>query len=175
LSLGDIAGYIAGTPLWVWPLFVLLVLLGVRSLRERRVSMYALAVVPAVMMVVTLSGLFTGAHPLERFAVWLLSLAVMARIMWRWLPLHGVVASAKGARLPPSALPLSALMVAFLDRYIFGVLDVVRPDLSAQPLYYLTATAIAAAATGATLGRRLRIIALIRAQQRQARDTASPG
>ena len=54
---------VTNTPLWVWPLMVFVLWLGVQGLRPRVIPWWRLAILPAVGLATSLGGIAQSANP----------------------------------------------------------------------------------------------------------------
>jgi hypothetical protein len=144
------------TPIWVYPLFVFLILRGLRSLRPREVTLGALAIIPGLFMI---AGLATLA---SRFAVtasvygaWLVALAVGAGLGWLLLHRrHIAVDRARGVLLRPADYTILPLILAsFAAKYAFGTLSFIHPDLVHQASFGMIQGAIYGFFSGIFVGK----------------------
>jgi hypothetical protein len=128
------------TPLWVWPLFLVLVAFGILQSRTRAVPKPRLFVLPAAMIALSLAGVWStfGANPAS-LGAWLAG-GGLAVLLNRFFKQPGKVVYSPQARtftVPGSWLPLTLMMVIFLTRYAVTVTVTINPAL-------LEATAFAA-------------------------------
>lgn len=94
---------IAGTPLWVWGLLVLLVVLGASQARTRTVHELRLAALPVAMAAYSLFGFtLAGARYLRQ---------------------------SRSFVVPGSWTPLAVILAIFLSRYVVAVSLAMHPDL----------------------------------------------
>jgi hypothetical protein len=120
-----------GPPVWVWPLLVALVLLGVRRLRMREVPLVAALLPPAIFLGWSAMGLasFAGRVGFAWAATaWLAGAALGAAST-------ALVAEPRGERLPGgrvrqygSAVPLALYMAVFVIRFVCGAWEALRPE-----------------------------------------------
>jgi hypothetical protein len=127
---------VAHTPLWVWPLFLLVVGLGLYGLWPRIVSPWRLAALPMVGIGVSLSGIVQSPSPALALTAWLVAAAAS-------FPLGRAVGRRRAVRLQEDgrlALAGGWFMLLFgvsifAVRYALGVLFGVAPGLKAMPLW----------------------------------------
>jgi membrane protein CcdC involved in cytochrome C biogenesis len=120
------------TPLWVYLLFFYLISRGMKALKPADVSLFKLAIVPALL---TASGI----HDLVRvygpsstsIAPWLGAACVGAFVGWLLIRTSAVeIDRTRGViRRPPDYSVLPLVLLAFAVKYTFGVIGVVAPEL----------------------------------------------
>ncbi|MDP1838711.1 MAG: hypothetical protein Q8N31_24755 [Reyranella sp.] len=144
---------VANTPLWVWPLMVFVVWIGVLSLRARTVPVWRLAILPVVSLIFSLAGIAQSAQPGLAAAGW--AVALLAA-----LPLGLALGRRRAVRfLADGRLEIAGgwFMLAFglsifAARYALGVLFGVAPALKAEPLWIGLAGAVGGVVAGIGLG-----------------------
>jgi hypothetical protein len=117
-------------PWWVWPVFLLLVVLGVSRLKARVISMLRLIVVPSAFLIWGLVslGIRFGANP-TLVLPWLGAAVLGSAIGWSTAP-AGIRADRERRRVyvPGRAAPLIASLTVFVSKYAINVLAAVRPE-----------------------------------------------
>lgn len=151
---------LAHTPAWVFALFLLLLVLGVRQMRETLVRPARLATLPVAMAALSLYGVVSafGARVLP-LAAWLTGAAFAAAlVLWRPLPvrLHYESAS-RTIRLPGSAAPLAFMMGIFFTKYTVNAATAMQPALGHQASLALAASVLYGSFSGVFVGRALRV------------------
>lgn len=151
---------VAHTPLWVWPLYALLLFLGFQRTRDSTLPLWRVLVLPAVVTLLAVisfvsSGLSTLPATLIGFAVggtagWLLERKGSTR------------------RLPDGRLWLrgewwsfSQLLLVLVFRYASAVASAMDPVLNANPIWHWTLSLVSATLSALFLGRtaaRLRVL-----------------
>lgn len=120
------------TPLWVFAVLAVLVILGIRGLRERTVSLWRLLIVPAVFIAWGAASLTVraGAAPILLLD-WLATAVVGLAIGWLTTRLNGVMLDRAGGRVrfPGSAVPLLRNLSIFLAKYSLGAAGAIAPGL----------------------------------------------
>lgn len=128
-------GIIKGTPVWVWGLLAALVALGYSQSRPRRVGMRHVAVVPFVMLALSLAGVAStfGAKPLA-FAAWIAGAGLAITLGIELVTPRGARFAREAARfeLPGSWLPMGLILGLFCIKYGVGVGLVLTPGLAAN-------------------------------------------
>jgi hypothetical protein len=131
---------IAHTPIWVWGLYALLLLLGLQRTRDSTIQVWRMLTLPCIVTFLAVLT-FIGAGPS--------ALPVM---------LIGVVAgSAAGWQLEPQG---ASRRLVEIFRYVTSVVAAMDPALNADPTWHFTTLFISAALSGVFLGRtaaRLRL------------------
>ena len=126
------------TPRWVFVLFLVLVALGYSQSRDRTVSRRRAAVLPAVMIALSFSGMLSafGAAPFG-IACWVAGFAAAIAIGIRTGGPHGVKFSAETRTysIPGSWVPLALMMAIFFTKYAVGVIQGRQLAISAEPLF----------------------------------------
>src|SRR5258708_24542480 len=73
---------VANTPLWVWPLMVLVLWLGLQGLRPRVIPVWRLAILPIVGLVTSLGGIAQSVDPARAATGWALALLAFLPLGW---------------------------------------------------------------------------------------------
>jgi hypothetical protein len=151
-----IAMIVTGTPLWVWALLVLLLVLGIRALWPTTAPLWRLAILPTVFFVWGLYGLFTlHSLTLQRLLPWAVALAagIGAGLAIAGLSKIRADKTRHAVHIPGSALTLILSLLIFATKYVFGVLHARRPDLFAEVWLWLPEIAVSGLLTGMFVGR----------------------
>ena len=143
-------------PIWVWPLLLLLVFVGLRARKKRSVPVVLIYALP-LMGVMALRSVFALSAPTAVWAVFALAYGAGAvagyRLQVRWI--LGRVG--RRVKLSGEYLTLTVMMVIFWANFVGGVLGAVAPDLYQTLIFQGVFAAIVAAASGSFLGRSLRV------------------
>ena len=116
---------LARTPPWVFPLFFVLVVLGCVQARGRTVSRGRVSILPIVMMVLSLSGVFSAFGPASvGLGCWLLGVGVALGLGARLITSRKIAFSVTDQLfyIPGSWLPLVCMMAIFLTKFTVGVI-----------------------------------------------------
>src|SRR3981189_3154581 len=73
---------VANTPLWVWPLMVFILWLGVQGLRPRVIPAWRLAILPIVGLTTSLGGIAQSVDPAAAATGWGLALLAFLPLGW---------------------------------------------------------------------------------------------
>ncbi|WP_374625989.1 hypothetical protein [Devosia sp.] len=158
-SLHSVATVIAHTPVWVWGLYALLLVLGLRRTRDVTLPLWRVLILPAVVTVLAVSSVI-GAG-LGTMPVILVGLAAGGAAGWRLEP-AGAIRRLPGGRLRLRGewWTLVQLALVLVLRYLTNVVAAIDPVLHANPAWQLGTLFATAALSGLFLGRtaaRLRV------------------
>ena len=144
---------VTNTPLWVWPLMMLVVWLGVLGLRSRTVPMWRLAILPVVGLVLSFVGIGQAVQPALALITWLVALAIA-------LPLGDLLGRRRTVhRLDDGRLEIAGgwfMLIfglsIFAVRYALGVIFGMAPVLRADPAWIALAGGVGGFVAGIGLG-----------------------
>ena len=157
---------LAHTPTWVFALFAVLVALGLGQMRTREVPLSRAAILPLVMVTLSLAGTL-NAFPgsLWALASWAAVLTVTTSLLSMKPMASGTMfhAASKRFTLPGSAVPLALMMGIFFTKYAVGASLGSRAELAQLPAFTVGASAIYGLFSGVFLSRGLRLWRLSRA------------
>jgi hypothetical protein len=149
-----------GTPLWVYPLFLVLIILGYLQSKPREVAPARLAILPVAL------GLFSLSRVLGTFGPEAPALAAWVAGTAAALLLNRALKQPAGARwsaasgtfhVPGSWVPLALMMAVFFARYAVAVSLAMAPGL-AHSAGFATATSFGfGLLSGMFLARALRV------------------
>jgi len=165
--LTTIATVVIHTPIWVWPLYALLLFLGLQRTRDSTVSLPRMLILPLVVTLLALVS-FIVAGPSALPAI-LLGLLVGGTVGWR-LERDGAT-----RRLPNGKLWLrgewwtfSQILLVLISRYVTNVVAAMDPALAADLSWRSVTLFVSSALSAAFLGRtvaRLRMYLRLRQAQ----------
>jgi hypothetical protein len=141
------------TPLWVWPLMLLVLWLGWSGLRPRVVSPARLAILPLVGLGTSLSGIAQSAKPALALAAWAVALVAA-------LPLGYAFGRGRPVRLLEDGrlaiaggwFALGFGVSIFAVRYALGVLSGVMPHLRSGMVWICLTGGVGGVITGIGVG-----------------------
>lgn len=151
------AQILSGAPLWIWPLLLLLVLLGLHASRTREMLILPFFAMPLIGLT-NVPTLLAQNQPERAFLVWglayvcgaLIGFTLQGRwILWR----RGLRAKVAG-----EWLSLAVMMLLFWANFANGLLDALAPEVTALATYGIGFPALLGLASGTFLGRPLRIV-----------------
>jgi hypothetical protein len=136
------------TPIWVWPLILVVLWLGARNLRAHERPLASLYVLPVVLLVFAIVNLASSHADLTlAIPASVAGLAIGGAIGWNLVPrTASAIRGAGRIHVPGSAAPLLVVIAAVILRYVIGYTYGRWPELRADP-----ALAIEFGATGALL------------------------
>ena len=159
-----IVGVLKHTPIWVYLLLVYLVWQGIQSLTPRDQPLWRLMIVPAVFIVIGLSGIVLR-HEASLWLMlsWLAGAALFAPLGLSTGPKLLAVDRENGrVTRAGSPIPLVRNIVVFLLQYIAAVISATRPDA------HLTAALVGRAISGASAGYFIGWIVAVLQRYREA-------
>lgn len=146
---------VAGTPLWVWTLFALLVFLGLRALRPTA-PLWRIAILPTAFFVWGLAGVVASNGLLAQRAIpWLAALGAGTLIGWMIAARRPIRADRTNhlVQVPGGAFTLVLGLLIFAIKYAFGVLHAIDPAAFADARLWVTELAVSGTLTGMFIGR----------------------
>lgn len=156
-------------PWWVWPILLMIVALGLRATRRRRLNPVWLAVLPAAFAVVSLGAMLVrGAQSPDMPLAWAAGFALGLGLGWAGAIRAEVRAEAGGVSVPGSWSVLIVPLLFFALQFWFGYLRVAQPGLVDTLPYRLLAPFGGALMTGFFSGRAAALTLLYRRVRRGA-------
>lgn len=148
--------FLAQTPFWVWPLFALLIALGLRASRTRRSPALLVYAMPALWLIsvntllrLPQPGLVIPAH-LVGYAI---GAAAGLALQKRWI----LEKSAGSVLVKGEWLTLATMMTLFLANFVNGLVATVAPALQASGVFLALFAAFTDMASGTFGGRAVRL------------------
>ena len=144
---------VRNTPLWVWPLMVLVIWLGILGLRSRTLPLWRLAVLPAVGLVLSFVGIGQAVEPALALVAWLAALAA-ALLLGDLLGRRPTVRRLQDGRLEIAGgwFMLVFGISIFAARYVLGVVFGMAPSLRVEPVWIALGGGIGGFVAGIGLG-----------------------
>lgn len=160
----EISAAIAHTPVWVWPLFVLVLFLGARNLWTRERPLSQMFILPAVMLIVALYNLTASSADLTLvIPAFVVSFGIGIGIGWNLVPKNVLALRDRGSvRIPGSVAPLLVVIALLILRYAIGYTYARWPQVRADPALALEFSATGALLAGILWGRILRLAQIYR-------------
>ena len=153
------------TPIYVWAILATLIVLGVKSMREREMTLRRLLILPLAMLALSLNDIgnkfgFTA----PALAAWSAGCVCAALFIARFGRRRISASTLPGhVRVAGSAAPLATMMAVFFTKYAASVMLALRPQLGAAALAVLPVGALFGIFNGVLLGRLLRDLPDLRA------------
>ncbi len=144
---------VAHTPLWVWPILLFVLALGIYGLRPRVVPPWRLAILPLVGLGMSLSAIVQSPRSVLTSGGWLIGL-LLALPAGHLLGRRREAKWLEGGRLEIAggAFMLAFGLSIFAARYALGVLFGVLPELKAESLWIVLSGGVGGAIAGIGLG-----------------------
>lgn len=153
---------IANVPVWVWPLFIGLVFLGLRASKDRNVPLVVIYLLPLLgcISINTLLGL-----P-NQTIVWCVYVVVFCfggsvgyRVQARW-----IISYLEGKLLVRGEwFTLTTMMIIFVASFVNGALNIIAPPLVDSAAFIVAFVGILAVSAGFFAGRAVKVITYVRA------------
>ena len=151
------AGIWENAPVWVWPLLLLLLALGLLSTRTRRSPIALMVLLPllGLLSVNAILGLPQASFALlPAFGGYALGTVWAFRRQKRW-----ILGFERGfVRLRGEWLTLITLMLVFWSNFTAGVAEAIGGDIYQSPLFSVLFALIIASVSGTFLGRTARVV-----------------
>ncbi len=159
-SLNTVVTIVAHTPIWVWPLYVLLLFLGFQRTRDSTLPLWRVLILPLVVAGFAIFS-FIGAGPGGLPAMFL-GLAIGSVAGWL-LGRHSQTRRLPDGKLwlPGEWWSLALIVLVLVFRYTINVVPVLDPGLYADATWHFSTLAISALLSALFLGRtaaRLRVL-----------------
>jgi len=155
---------IKGTPYWVWLVLVYLLVIGMESLKKRKVYLWRLAILPIVFIAWSLYSL----KGRMIFALVLCSCAWFIGILFgrRFVKNLGIKIDPRTREIviPGSVVPLLISLGFFMIKYGFGVSYALNPALKASIIFVGCDAVASGIFSGFSFGRFLQILRKYREQ-----------
>jgi uncharacterized membrane protein len=123
-----------GAPVWVWPLLVALVALGISRMREREMPVWRLLLLPVILVSVSvLTALFGGFNAAALLAL-SAGMAVGAMVGWwtmRDVEVHRLAGNR--VRVRGESVSLMAILAIFASRFAAGMLEATGSSVPELP------------------------------------------
>ena len=148
------------TPHWVFALFLVLLVYGISQRRARNVTRFRLFVLPAVMLTLSLIGVFTGFGPKPAaLLTWAIGVGVVVAAGQRRVRAHESQSVRDGARyaIPGSWVPLALMMTIFVLKYAVGVIHARQLAIAQATPFVWIICLLYGTLSGAFLVRALRV------------------
>ena len=152
-----ISGIASGAPLWVWPLLVLLIFIGLRATRERTTSVYAYYVLP-LLGIMSLNTLTDQPNLTVAWPSFTTAYLIGAAMAFRWQSYWLIQGDGSRVQLSGEWVTLVTLMIIFLSNFFNGFALQVFPEIHATALFTGLFSAAIGWASGTFLGRVLFIL-----------------
>jgi len=148
------------TPLWVFALLVLLLVLGLQQSKDRVVKKLLILPLPIGMALLSYFGVFSsfGLSPVS-IGLWLAALLSIACIFAKYLPPQGVEfnAETESFSIRGSWVPLLLMMAIFFSKYFVAVVSALQPAMVLNLGFMIICTLLYGAFSGVFVARAISI------------------
>ncbi len=152
----DVSNVISHTPVWVWPLFVLLLIMGWMHSRDRVVAKLRLLVQPLVFTGIGISSfLINGASAFAATAL-LVMMAIGLMVGQMLGRRDGATIDAAGnVHVPGEWISMALILIIFASRFAAGAAQGIAPAMVGSALITVPLAMISGFTIGLTLMRAL--------------------
>lgn len=152
---------ISHTPIYVWALLAFLVYRGWLASKDRETSLLKVALIPLVMLGLSVSGI-RGNGPLGEvvWAVWASGAALSGALIWNFSTREIRVDRVAGTICQRGSwMPLGLMLAIFATKYSVAVLSAFHPELAHSLVFSAAITLLYGVFNGLFLGRLARYAA----------------
>ena len=117
-------------PIWVWPLLIGLIVLGISRMRDREMPVWRLMLLPAALTVSTLVTLLLGGLGVSGLIAVVSGLGLGLAV--GWMTMRAVTArrlAGNRVLVRGEVVSLIAILVIFASRFVAGAMTAMAPDL----------------------------------------------
>ena len=151
------------TPIWVYPLFLLLLVFGFIQTRTRNVRRIPALLLPAGMSALSLAGIISSfgltTIPLAAWGTALTMATVVGYTFFRDTRIHSNATDGTFF-IPGSWGPLVVMMVIFLTKYVYAVMHAYNAEVIATPIFIGALSAVYGLLSGYFSSRAVNLIKL---------------
>jgi teichoic acid transport system permease protein len=154
-NLSTVVTIIAHTPLWVWPLYVLLLFLGFQRTRDSSVALFRVLILPVIVILLALLNFVTAG--LSALPSMCLGFIIGSAAGWQLESESGT------RRLPDGKVWLrgewwtfAQILLVLIFRYAINIVPFLNPVLNANPTWQFSALFTSAALSALFLGRTVK-------------------
>lgn len=147
---------LSDTPWWVYVIFIILINVGVKSIKNQVIPLGKLFIMPAVFTAFSLHTLISSvAFNYVNIAVWLGSLLLMAVVGWLQIARYPIKVDRENylLKLPGTWSTLLIVLLIFAIKYYFGYQLASKPELLGEPAFEMSLLAVTGFCTGYFLGK----------------------
>ncbi|MGB7318816.1 MAG: hypothetical protein WBC85_12695 [Planktotalea sp.] len=144
--------FLSNVPFWVFPLFILLLVLGLRASKDRSVPTLLIYALP-LLGILTMRNILALSPPLWVWAIAALGYGSGILLGMKWQRGWIIERGAKATRVKGEWITLTAMMVIFAAGFVNGFLSAVMPGLTQSALFAAAFAVITCLPSGQFLGR----------------------
>jgi lysylphosphatidylglycerol synthetase-like protein (DUF2156 family) len=143
---------ITHTPIWVWALFAFVLFMGATGTRDRTVALWRMLLMPAVLGLISLSGL-VNANVASLPAI-VLGLLAGGTAGWLLVRPSGIRRLANGrVWLRGEWWTFAQIVLILVFRYTTAIVPIMAPSLNADPTWHLATVFVSSVLSALFLGR----------------------
>ncbi|WP_439142342.1 hypothetical protein [Planktotalea sp.] len=146
--------FFSSIPIWVFPLFLLLLILGLRASKTRRVPIAVIYALP-LLGILTLNNIVSLEAPSWIWLMAALAYGIGIFFGMRWQKDWIISFQGRTVELQGEWITLSAMMLIFMAGFVNGFLTDTLPELTKSALFLVFFTAFTCAPAGQFLGRAI--------------------
>lgn len=146
-------------PVWVWPLFFVLVAIGLFAMKTRQSSIIPYFFYPLFGLTAA-NALMSLSHTPTNWIVFAGFYLIGVAVAFRWQ--DGLILEKQGwsMRLQGDRITMLILMVIFFSNFVNGVVQAVAPQLYQTAIYTIIFAGVIGLCSGSFTGRALRVVTL---------------
>lgn len=154
---GILLGIWTNAPVWIWPLFFVLVFIGIMAMRTRNSSIIPYFFYPLFGLSAA-NAIIGLAHSPAKFVIFGACYVIGAAIAFRWQ--DGLILHKTGwkMRLKGDRITILILMAIFFSNFVNGVVQSVSPQLAQMLAFTIIFAGVIGACSGSFTGRALRVL-----------------
>jgi len=152
---------LSNTPKWVFALFIFLLILGVRQMRDRTMPRRRLVIMPLIFLALSLFGIISAfGWNLEPLLIWAVAYVLMVVFIKQYIPIKDASydPGTQRFKVPGSIFPLILILIIFCLKYFVGVGTAMQAPFTQDPLFPVIISALYGVSSGIFAGRSLRIM-----------------
>lgn len=144
-------------PLWVLPLFLALLLIGLRARKERSTPVIVLCLLPLLGVLSLMRGLALGPVALAALALgWTVGVWIGASLQPRWT----LARTGSRVHLRGESVTLVTMLTLFAANFAGGMVQGMAPEVASGPVFGLGWGLLAGLLSGSYAGRALAVLRL---------------
>ncbi|HDR2889969.1 TPA: hypothetical protein I4G69_000789 [Enterobacter asburiae] len=154
-----IIGILTHTPVWVWVLFVFLISRGIKARKPATVTLERLAIIPAIFLVWDIYDLVVYREiTLSTVTLWIAGILAGAGLGYVLIRSAAITRAAAPRSISRQAdyTALPFMMLAFLVKYVLGVMSAISPQTLQQPAMSAFAIVTGGVFAGVFIGKFIR-------------------
>ncbi|MDW5417797.1 DUF6622 family protein [Iodobacter sp. CM08] len=155
---------LAHTPTWVWIVFSVLILMGVRGLKDQVLPLGKVVLFPLLMLGLSISGMVNHFNQPIVLIFWLSGMLIAIAMVWMIgkPDLARFNASDYTVSLKGSGMPLALMMGIFLSKYIAEAMMAMHPELATHTAFAVSVALIYGFFNGFMFRTLLRVLMQLR-------------